>query len=314
METLTSPRIIRKVVRKKPKMSIKMKEEIYEKSYHIRKRPTPEVFSKEIYINSYKVKRRMTPEQKEAILEKAFEKKVKRQLEECNEHRAQVIVDNLIIYWNEMPIPKCCQNQLPFTDMFHTASTYDFKFQFSFDFTYTEESIEKCCNFYFLCDVEISLIALYALKENDHIAYVNPPNILNYISPQLEETFHCSRNNALVIESDDCPVCFETLDENLVGKCGHQICIPCLKRISKSNNVSCPLCRQSYEEMGNIIIGYNYLDTEQIEDLQSTDEGVSKLKEMVNMIRYIDDIGPSKILDAHWCSYYDFQYPFMVFE
>jgi SWI/SNF-related matrix-associated actin-dependent regulator of chromatin subfamily A3 len=51
----------------------------------------------------------------------------------------------------------------------------------------------------------------------------------------------------LAIDSqEDCPVCFETLQDSVITKCGHIFCTPCIERVIEMQH-KCPMCRNELE-------------------------------------------------------------------
>jgi hypothetical protein len=63
--------------------------------------------------------------------------------------------------------------------------------------------------------------------------------------------FSMIREEVTQVSSIVCPVCFESFDSNkakplILPKCGHTVCLACLKRIIKASSlVKCPVCRKN---------------------------------------------------------------------
>ena len=76
-------------------------------------------------------------------------------------------------------------------------------------------------------------------------------------------------------ETDDCPVCFENLVDRFTGKCGHKVCIYCLKNLIKTQRSAlvCPVCRDDWCCYNVVEEGERYVNTEEdIDDLQQQEE------------------------------------------
>ena len=44
----------------------------------------------------------------------------------------------------------------------------------------------------------------------------------------------------------ECPLCLEEFNNPLILPCGHSFCEECIRKISKDNEIACPICRRYY--------------------------------------------------------------------
>ena len=68
-----------------------------------------------------------------------------------------------------------------------------------------------------------------------------------------------SYNPNLIIETENCCICFDELKKNnkVILPCGHQNCLQCFIKLNlrkSSNTHRCPMCRDDYTIVGNIMV------------------------------------------------------------
>ena len=59
---------------------------------------------------------------------------------------------------------------------------------------------------------------------------------------------YCSRHSR---DYDECPICYDDMQNAITLGCGHKFCITCLQACKKS---ACPMCRKQTNFMTNIVI------------------------------------------------------------
>jgi len=119
---------------------------------------------------------------------------------------------------------------------------------------------------------------------------VKPPNEVDY--KDLTETHRTEKD----FDEEECPCCFEKLAEDpmleggFLGKCGHCVCVGCLKNLIKSqhSNLVCPMCRDDWScyNVKEVEGGEEY-DLDDIEEMKEN-ENYDLLLEIVDITELRD--------------------------
>jgi hypothetical protein len=95
------------------------------------------------------------------------------------------------------------------------------------------------------------------LKKDDtlnKITYVTPKDIRQALL-RIDNGKHCNYleyanqileklNNPLIkIDSEECVICFEMVDQMINLKCNHKFCKSCIDKMNTQKMIKCPLCR-----------------------------------------------------------------------
>lgn len=176
-----------------------------------------------------------------------------------------------------------------------------------------------CCNTY----NHLHKVLKYYAIEDDEIYLYTPLYLHNYIKDEYKIQHHkeinypepdleCDDEDIPLYDTDDCPVCMEkfgiTEKQELIGNhptkkilktkkticvkrntyCGHPICIECFKTICNSCNVSCPMCRENYEDTGDVDIDEwtSELDVDDV--IEMVDSQDDMLKDIVDVDALIE--------------------------
>ena len=158
----------------------------------------------------------------------------------------------------------------------------------------------------------------YAIDEEQELFYYSPMYIAYAVKDEYkkkhrkditfpEPDLDNDEEDHPLYDTDDCPCCMErfgiTEKQELIGNhptkkilkttkticvkrntyCGHPICLTCFKTICNSSNVSCPMCRKSYEDTGDVEIN-EYTETLTEEDIMEMIE--SKDDMLYDMVDY----------------------------
>lgn len=100
--------------------------------------------------------------------------------------------------------------------------------------------------------------------QNINITLKNTKNTLNFIM-----FYYITKNNKSDIpdkfkqlffaEPFDCHMCLDEklmIDKKYTMKCGHSICIDCMKELNKTNVVKCPFCRTRFKKNSTIVANH----------------------------------------------------------
>jgi hypothetical protein len=184
-----------------------------------------------------------------------------------------------------------------------------------------------CCNTYHNLH---NLLKHYAIEEEELYLYT-PAYLHSFLKDEYKIIHHkdidypepdleCDEDDIPLYDTDDCPCCMEkfgiTEKQELIGNhskkkilkttkticvkrntyCGHPICIECFKTICNSDNVKCPMCREDYEETGDVEIN-EWGEVLTIEDITNmADRQDDMLLDMV----YIDELIEQSICADGW--------------
>jgi hypothetical protein len=147
------------------------------------------------------------------------------------------------------------------------------------------EEYNFCCNDY---DNVRNIICYYAVEEDELFNNYQGIYVYGFLKPEYrnihsreieypEPDLECDEDIPLY-DVDECPCCMEkfgiTEKQELIGNhptkkilkktktfcikrntyCGHPLCLDCFKTICKSGNTKCPMCRQDYNDTGDVAI------------------------------------------------------------
>ena len=173
-----------------------------------------------------------------------------------------------------------------------------------------------CCNSYTNLH---KLLKWYAIEEQE-LFYYTPLYLYSFIKDEYKIQHHkeiiypepdleTDEEDHPLYDTDDCPVCMEkfgiTEKQELVGNhpnkkilkttkticvkrntfCGHPICMKCFKTICNSCNVSCPMCRENYEDTGDVEI-------DEWDDTLNEEELIEMVENQDDMLLDMVDLDP----------------------
>lgn len=90
------------------------------------------------------------------------------------------------------------------------------------------------------------------------------PDTIKSLTGELERVPNTQSD--VIYETDNCPICLDTIVSAYVGCCGHQICMGCSNKLVKQ---ICPTCRSSWVDSEYDNEGALHIIEENIENAQS---------------------------------------------
>ena len=95
----------------------------------------------------------------------------------------------------------------------------------------------------------------------------------------------------------ECPICFDIYKHPYNLTCGHSLCIECIYKLTKNNNIICPLCNSISSNIFNnkkLILSKNY-SLIQLINLNNTErDGIIQLNEYISNQFVGNYISPKK--------------------
>ena len=174
----------------------------------------------------------------------------------------------------------------------------------------SETEIEIVCSSY----DRLKKILEMRCKDDEELFYYNSNYITHYIKDEYKYSHHteidycepdleCDDEDIPLYDCDDCPICMEKFGinetthlirqkvvktiKNICVKrntyCGHPLCIECFKNICNSNKVCCPICREDYEESGDVMIHHREIELDNDTILEMIEEQDHRLLEVVDI-------------------------------
>lgn len=186
---------------------------------------------------------------------------------------------------------------------------------------------------YFCCNTYPNLkkiLKYYAYDEEELFDYTDL-YLYSFLKPEYKTQSHkeiiypepdleTDEEEHPLFDTDDCPVCMEkfgiTEKQELIGNhptkkilkttkticvkrntyCGHPICMTCFKTICNSCNVSCPMCRENYEDTGDVEIDEWTTEITQDEITEMRQRKDDMLLDMV----YLDPLIEQSVIADGW--------------
>jgi len=168
----------------------------------------------------------------------------------------------------------------PTYEKYNSGQTYQRSYQFQIE---SQSEIEIRADAY--VEDNICYFTSHSIINNLKEGAVKEPFALDYA--ELADNHKTEKD----FNEEECPCCFEPLKDDpiveggFLGKCGHCVCVGCLKGLVKSqhSNLVCPMCRDDWEcyNVSNIEEGEEYT-LDDIDEMKSNEEW-EKLLEIVDI-------------------------------
>jgi hypothetical protein len=115
---------------------------------------------------------------------------------------------------------------------------------------------------------------LLACKLYDYIDLVN--NIISELN-----------NPIILVDNEECCICYENVNQVVKLICKHFFCKECLKQISDSGRIKCPLCRNEQNYIEKIIIDKQ---KETLHNFEKNENNYKMGKNYISFTKIIQDI------------------------